>query len=163
MWNGTMQPAEQALWTCNAIGVTPGDHAHKLDVNSTRLFLKLSPYSVLVKWAMTERSWFQTPGREILPLENHSSKHSREKGGSEGGREERWGEGKRKKRGEEKERKQWSSVKNSDRCFRHQQAQTHQQLPITQQQISSTQCYSQLWRLSDTHLCPFESQSSRLY
>lgn len=55
---------------------------------------------------MTEWSWFQTPGRELLPLENHSSKHSREKGGSEGGREERWG----KVRGRREERKKRETV-----------------------------------------------------
>lgn len=37
--------------------------------------------------------------RRILPLENHSSKHSRERGGRGGRWEERWENGKRKERG----------------------------------------------------------------
>lgn len=106
-WNKHFEHAVALRWPCPCA-------ACELDI----IISLVNYYYALVKWVMAEwsivsKNVHENTKRRILPLENHSSKHSRERGGSERGWEERrekgQEEGKRRERKREEEEKEGNS------------------------------------------------------
>lgn len=82
MWNATMQPVEQALWTCNVWDIRWSCWWAGCEVNIIETFLEV--LFCISKMSDDDRvvNSFKssaTTKRRFLPFENHSSKHSREK------------------------------------------------------------------------------------
>lgn len=91
-------------------------------------------YSALVTWDTRPVGAFQSSrGKSYLWKTIHLNTAER-KGGSERGWDERWEGGEREERGGKKRGgKQWYSMKKSNKCLSHQQAQTHQHSPFFKQ------------------------------
>lgn len=126
------------LWTCNRKNKHCG-HAmlfmlRYVTWHESLLSLWWFYYSALVTWDTRPVGAFQSSrGKSYLWKTIHLNTAER-KGGSERGWDERWEGGEREERGGKKRGgKQWYSVKKSNKCLSHQQAQTHQHSPFFKQ------------------------------